>query len=235
MASNPQNAADLARLLKTIADETRLKILGALADRPLTGKELSERFELTPPTISHHMRKLTDSGIVIAERDAQRQWYSLNSDLLLASRRTPVSDAPAQHVRVLGDTDEETAYRTKVIRDFFIGEQLKEIPAQRKKRVIVLQHVLERFDASRSYTEKEVNDLIRPVHEDVAILRRELIDYGFLERERGIYQVSRAGPVRGKQIEQEITGSEQSWLQSLLERITTSTVDANVREKDSIQ
>jgi biotin operon repressor len=235
MPTNPQNASDLARLLKTIADETRLKILGALADRPLTGKELAERFELTPPTISHHMRKLTGSGIVIAERDAQRQRYSLNSDLLLASRRTPVSDIPVQRVQVAGDTDEDVAYRSKVIRDFFIGDQLKEIPAQRKKRVIVLQHVLERFDASRSYTEKEVNERIRPVHEDVATLRRELVDYGFMERERGIYQVSRAGPKRGKHIEQEMTGSEQSWLQSLLERITTSTVDATVREKDSIQ
>jgi DNA-binding HxlR family transcriptional regulator len=222
MAVHTENAAELARLLKVIADETRLKILGALADQPLTGADLAVRLNLTPPTISHHMRKLTDAGIVTSETDAQRHWYRLNADFLLATRRTPIASAQSCPTSQAGDSDEDGAFRSKIIRDFFIGERLRDIPAQRKKRVIVLQHILQRFDAGRTYPESEVNDLLRPVHEDVATLRRELVDYGFMERDRGVYQVSRAGPQRSKQVAQEITGSEQTWLQSLLERVARS-------------
>lgn len=208
------NVADLARLLKVIADETRLRILGAVAERPLTGKDLAERLDLTPPTISHHMRKLTEAGIVTAESDAQRQIYRLNTDLLLASRRTAIG---ARDATAPAPGNEEEAIRRKVISDFFDGERLKNIPAQRKRRVIVLQHLVTRFDPNRTYTEREINDLLRPAHDDVATLRRELVDYGFMQRDRGIYQVTRGAPARSAQVRQEITGDEASWFRSLLE------------------
>lgn len=214
--SAPQSVGDLARLLKVIADETRLRILGALASRPLTGKEIAELLELTPPTISHHMRKLTDAGIVIAESDAQRQWYRLNSDLLADSRRVPLKPEEQSIPESVGDESDDARFRAKVVRDFFDGERLKEIPAQRKRRVIVLQYLMERFDPGRTYKESEINALLKPAHEDVATLRRELIDYGYMERDRGIYQVTRGAPVRDKQISQEITGDEEAWLSSLL-------------------
>ena len=213
---------DLARLLKVIADETRLKILGALANRPMTGKDLADQLELTAPTISHHMRKLTGSGIVLAQRDAQRQWYRLNAALLLGARRVPLTEPANGSIAYVSDDDEDARFRAKTIRDFFEGERLKDIPAQRKKRVIVLQHLMNRFDPSRTHTEREVNDLLRPAHDDVATLRRELVDYGYLQRDHGIYQVSRAGPTRTKQIAQEITGLEGSWLQSLLAHVIST-------------
>lgn len=213
--SQSLDVTDLARLLKVIADETRLRILGALAARSMTGKELAEHLDLSAPTISHHMKKLTEAGVVVMETEAQRHWYRLNGDLLLASKRVPLS-ADAWPAAVPDDLGEDERFRAKVIRDFFDGERLKEIPAQRKRRVIVLQHILERFEPERTYTEREVNEIIRPVHEDVATLRRELVDYGYMLRDRGIYQMARAAPERTHQIAQEITGDEGSWLASLL-------------------
>lgn len=207
---------DLARLLKVIADETRLRILGALATQRLTGKDLAEFLALTPATISHHMRKLVDAGIVIAESDAQRQWYQLNSDLLRSTRSVPLnvpqSPEPAPQ-------DDNEAFRAKVIRDFFRGDALKTIPSQRKRRLIVLQHLMVRFDPDRTYTEREINDLLRSAHEDVATLRRELVDYGYLNRDRGIYQVTRGAPERGATVAQEVTGDEQTWLRQLLDGV----------------
>lgn len=215
MKQPPPSVADLARLLKVIADETRLRILGAIAERPLTGKDLAERLDLTPPTISHHMRKLTDAGIVTAESDAQKQIYSLNTDLLLASRRVPTEDG--RNLPPIADAEsEEDAFRSKVIRDFFDGERLKSIPAQRKRRVVVLQHLVQRFDPTSTYAEREVNDLLRPAHDDVATLRRELVDYGFMQRDHGVYQVTRGAPDRSVQVRQEITGDESAWFRALL-------------------
>ncbi len=106
--------------------------------------------------------------------------------------------------------------RAKVVRNFFDGPRLKKIPRARKKRVIVLQHLLGRFDPKQSYPEKEVNDLLRDAHEDVATLRRELVDYGYLTRNDGIYQVSETTPERSVQVAQEIVGDERAWFRALM-------------------
>jgi biotin operon repressor len=212
---------ELAHLLKVIADETRLRILGAISARPMTGKELADQLNLTPPTISHHMRKLTDAGIVVATSEAQRQWYRLNTEFLDATRRAPIGSHEARATAVEVADDPDARFRSRVIRDFFDGDRLKTIPSQRKRRVIILQHLLERFAVDRTYTEREVNDLLRPAHDDVATLRRELVDYGFMLRDRGIYQVTRAAPERSANVAQELVGDEASWLQALLNRAIT--------------
>src|SRR3712207_3217583 len=82
MTDERSDLAAHVTLLKTIADETRLRILGLLSEREHTGKELAERLELTAPTVSHHMRKLVDAGIVTSTTDAQRHIYGLNTALL---------------------------------------------------------------------------------------------------------------------------------------------------------
>ncbi len=225
MSSTIASVHDLAVLLKVIADETRLRILGALAESPMTGKELAIRLDLTAPTISHHMRKLTEAGIVTATSEAQRQWYRLNTDLLLESRRVPLTGSSTAPVEARNEDD---AFRAKVIRDFFTGDRLEKIPAQRKRRVIVLQHILTRFDPDRTYSEREVNHILRPIHEDVATLRRELVDYGFMERDRGIYQLARGSPARSRQVQQEITGDEGAWLRALLNQaVSIAEPDSN--------
>lgn len=84
-------------------------------------------------------------------------------------------------------------YHATVLARFFDGDRLRSIPARRKPRVAVLLELLRRFGV-RAYAEAEVNDLLRPAHEDVATLRRELVDYGFLARADGVYRLADAGP-----------------------------------------
>lgn len=207
MINDDRSLADRVSLLKVIADETRLRILGLLSERDYTGKELSERLELTPPTVSHHMRKLTDAGVVISTADAQRHIYSLNTALLRDVRKT--NAAPQEKNPALDA-------RQKTLRNFFDGQRLKSIPAQRKQRVIILQALLERFEPGRQYPEREVNDVLSTAHEDVATLRRELVDYGYMVREKGVYEVAETLPPRTAHIAQEITGNEQEWLSALI-------------------
>ncbi|QJD82648.1 DUF2087 domain-containing protein [Cohnella herbarum] len=54
---------------------------------------------------------------------------------------------------------------------------------QEKHKLIVLREVAKRFSADRIYTEKEVNEILMTAYEDYAILRRYLIEYGFMDRE----------------------------------------------------
>lgn len=207
-------------VLKVMADATRLRILGALAERPHTGKELSERLSLTPPTISHHMRKLEDASLVQSVGEAQRHWYHLDTDSLRETSSGVRATSLEVPSRAEAPVDEEGRFRAKVLRDFFDGERLRQIPAQRKKRVVVLQHLLLRFETDRQYPEREVNDLLRLAHDDVATLRRELVDYGYMQRERGLYRVAREPPGRSVQVAQEIVGDERDWLRRLVASAT---------------
>jgi hypothetical protein len=78
-------------------------------------------------------------------------------------------------------------YERRVFRAFVADGRLKAIPAKRKKREVLLRHIAGQFERERVYREKEVNSLLRGFHEDVAFLRRELVDFGFLVRYRGEY------------------------------------------------
>ena len=77
--------------------------------------------------------------------------------------------------------------RDRVLRAFFEEGRLKALPIKMKKRRYALDVFARRFDPGREYTEKEVNDLISPVYGDYCTIRRELADFGFMARDRGVY------------------------------------------------
>jgi hypothetical protein len=74
-----------------------------------------------------------------------------------------------------------------VLARFFRGVQLVEVPAQRAKRLVVLERIALDFEPGRRYAEHEVNELLAIRHPDYATLRRYLVDEGFLDREAGEY------------------------------------------------
>ncbi|MFT3888158.1 MAG: metalloregulator ArsR/SmtB family transcription factor [Arachnia sp.] len=196
-------------LLKTIADPTRLRILGLLAERPRTGAELAAALELTAPTISHHLHRLRDVDIVRAAPDAQRRVWSINQGLLDDVQAPATEPAPVD------------AEQARTLRTFFDGERLRSIPTKRKARVAVLVELLRRFAPGRRYTEREVGDILRRAHDDVALLRRELVDYRYLCRADGIYWVNEEVPDRDATEAQEVPPGEADWLPALLRHAVT--------------
>jgi hypothetical protein len=200
-------------LFKALADPARLRILGCLAERPYAGHELAAQLSLTPPTISHHMRKLTDAGLVAATAEAQSRIYSLRTDELreLASASSP-------------PLEPEDGEEARTLRAFFDGDRLKQIPAQRKKRVVILRHLLTRFNPGQEYNEREVSGILKAANEDFATLRRELVDYGFMTRDKGIYRVATEPPARGATVAQEV-GDETAWFEDLLAQATQRAIN----------
>jgi hypothetical protein len=77
--------------------------------------------------------------------------------------------------------------REKVLASFLVGERLKQIPARRKKLLVVLERLAEGFEPGSRYPEREVNERLTRHHPDFATLRRLLVDYGFLARDHGVY------------------------------------------------
>jgi hypothetical protein len=85
-------------------------------------------------------------------------------------------------------TEEEVRRRDNVLRAFLDESgRLRNIPARRAKRLIVLDHLAQLFEPGEKFEESEVNRRLRAVHVDVAALRRQLVDDGFLTRDRGVY------------------------------------------------
>jgi hypothetical protein len=57
-------------------------------------------------------------------------------------------------------------------------------PVKEKKRIAIIRQLANRFDIGKTYTEQEVNEILKPVYDDYVLLRRHLIDFGFMERTR---------------------------------------------------
>lgn len=64
--------------LKALSDETRLEIVNMLKSGTMCACKILERFSLTQPTLSYHMKQLTDCGLVNVEKDWKWSYYSLN-------------------------------------------------------------------------------------------------------------------------------------------------------------
>ena len=179
--------ADLERVLrffKTLADASRLRMLGALAGGERRVDELAALLELRPPTVSHHLALLRDLGLVRMRAEGNVHFYRLDDDALRALSRDVLS---IERVATFADSLEAEAWERKVLRDFFDGERLKEIPASRKKRAVVLKRLAYEFRHDVRYRETEVNEVLLRHHADPATLRRELVGAGLLERDQSVY------------------------------------------------
>ena len=65
--------------------------------------------------------------------------------------------------------------------------RLRTMPARRHRRLMLLDHLAQLFEPGERFLETEVNRRLRAVHDDVAMLRRYLVDEGFLDRRDGVY------------------------------------------------
>jgi hypothetical protein len=84
--------------------------------------------------------------------------------------------------------DDALQDRDAVLRAFLAADgSLKAIPTKVRKRLVVLNEIAQQFDVGRTYDESAVNNAVRAWHEDVAALRRYLVEEGFLERRDGVY------------------------------------------------
>ena len=76
----------------------------------------------------------------------------------------------------------------RVLSNFLDAEgRLHTIPTRRAKRLVVLDHLAQRFEPGRVYTEAEVVEVLVEFHPDHAALRRYLVDEQFMTREDGRY------------------------------------------------
>ena len=174
---------ELVIFFKALADSNRLKIVGLLAEKSYSVEELAELLQLKPSTVSHHLSRLSEAGLVKAHSESYYNVYRLDQSVLEEKARTMFTQVELSNVAAEVDAD---AYDKKVIRDYTRKDgSLKTLPAQRKKLEAILRYVVKAFDAEKRYSEKQVNEILKRYHEDTATLRRELVGFGLMQREGG--------------------------------------------------
>jgi len=172
-------------LLKALADANRLAIASMLYREDCYVELLASRLNLTSATTCHHLKKMEEAGVVTCRRTQFYQMYSLNREILSLPLEAFLQTEP--------DTvDADRKYRDEILSNFIRNGKLHTIPAQRKKREIVFDHMLRDLQPDTDYTEAQINGLILAYHEDYCTIRREMIACGKLTRERDIYRLPAA-------------------------------------------
>ena len=178
------NLEERAQLFKALGHPARLLMLNLIQQKPRHGEELAAILNLKPATISHHLAKLTEIGLLMSTKDQYYQMFSLVEDLL----KKPLGDIVRMSQPSLTNEVAADAYKQKVINTFFKQGRLIRLPTQLKKMQVILELIVQEFEPEQTYTEKEVNFILLDFHEDVATLRRSLVEQGLMTRSQGIYR-----------------------------------------------
>ena len=170
----------LLAFFKAMANESRLRIVGLIAERERSVQELAQLLGLKEPTVSHHLAALRALGLVSVRVDGVTHWNRLEPEALTGFNRALLDRGAVARLGEPRETD-----RARVIGNFLNEDgTLKHLPASRRKRWLVLEWLMEGFDEGQRYREAEVNDILQQRHWDSATMRREMVGYRMLARRR---------------------------------------------------
>ena len=175
----------LLQFFKVLGNKNRLQILGLLANEERNVGELALMLGLKEPTVSHHLALLKELGLVDTRPEGNLRLYRLNQKALEKMNKDIFS--PKQLAALVDVRKSEETWEEKVLKAFVANGRLLDIPARRKKRLVVLTWLVQQLDPTRQYHELELNDWLKQFHDDCASLRRYMVEEQLLIRERNTY------------------------------------------------
>lgn len=181
----------LVLVLKALSDPSRLRIVGLIAEHGRTLEDIAPNVRLSPRVVARHLDLLVAARLVEARPGPRPFTYTLRIDTLHEIGRAIAELEGAAEARqaaadLAAGRDPEEA---RVLRAFIVDGRLSSIPAQERKRAVVLRYLRDEvFTEDRGYPEKEVNQRLALFHADVASLRRYMVDGGLVTRQAGVYR-----------------------------------------------
>ncbi len=174
----------LVKLFKALGDHSRLEIVKALIKKPMYVEILAQCLQLNASTVSFHLKKLQECGLVTASREQYYMVYTLEDSLIATPIKTLIANASNLET---APNDKEKEYQTKVLSTFLVNGKLTRLPIQRKKRRIILEYIAGQFAWDTAYPEREFSLSLSEFHEDFCTLRREMICEKLFLRKDAIY------------------------------------------------
>jgi hypothetical protein len=155
-------------LVALLAEPDRLKALAAVALGANSLPDVADYAGLLPKTAAKALSRLVAGGLV---EGGSGEGYRVRQETFREAARRPADEA-----------DDAEDPGNEVLRRFIHKGRLLAIPVAHSKRLVVLDHLAGLFEPGRRYPEPEVNELLGRYHPDYAMLRRYLVDDGFLDR-----------------------------------------------------
>ena len=192
------------KVLACIGNNDRLNILLALLRQPMTVAALVEKCGYNSTgQVYHHLKPLVAADLITEDKDSAKGTYIVKPHrvqgiiMLLAGIHDMIDiqystgSWGAENEVHNGATMVDERYMVtaeeceKIISTYFETSSplvLKLLPPKEKKKLVILRVISEQFEKDRRYSETEVNQILKLIHEDYATIRRYLIEYGFMER-----------------------------------------------------
>lgn len=167
---------EMLDFVKALSDPDRLRIVGLLSQGGATREQVAERLKLSPKDSLNHLAFLEFVGAIHQEDGL----YSLNDERLAVMAKEKLAEQRPVFV-----PDEALDKKSKKVLKAHLNADgsIKQVPLQPVKLKPILDYLIQFFEFDVTYTEKEINTIIRRFNEDTAGLRRDLVDAGMLARE----------------------------------------------------
>ncbi len=165
------------RLVGLMAEPARRRVVAALILASGDLQDLAERTGLDNREVVDAVDRLQTAGLV--EHGADGTLILLEELFKIAARTGATSADRPTASEVVGDE--------QILAKSIVDGRLVHLPRKRSKRLVVLDRLAQEFEPGRHYSEREVNQTLRPFDGDVAALRRYLVDERFLDRAGGSY------------------------------------------------
>lgn len=163
--------------------EIQRKVLTMMA-MGLSDKEIAANLGIAQSTIRNHRYKLR-------EKERQAKLFLTVMELLQKNTNKKINSLDAEIIRdahktatTLDDRYNITDKESEGILKIYMDETgaLKSYPVKEKRKLVVLKEIAGNFSKGKTYTENEVNRILKRIYEDYPTIKRALIEYGFLER-----------------------------------------------------
>lgn len=169
--------SDPTEFLRLAVDRIRLALLGDAAVRQVDVARVAAALDEPVPKVERALGRLRGAGLIDAD-------LRLDVAVLRQIASQLPELAPADDAVLSGTWSEEERL---VLARFFERDRLREIPAARAKRLVVLERIVQEFEPGLRYDEREVDRRLQLFHPDHAALRRYLVDEGLMTRVHGSY------------------------------------------------
>lgn len=179
-------------MVRAVSDMNRLTMLRILAQNERSISQLASEMSLPESAVVGHIKQLHSTGFLQLRMADNQQVYRFNPQPItrlqdyigqlgqpLAQIEPAVSDN--RWIDELDFSDEEK----KILVGHTFNGRLTHFPTKDKQWFAILRWIAAQFEMGVRYPEKQVNAIITTIHEDYATIRRSLVEFGFMARERG--------------------------------------------------
>lgn len=172
------------------------KELLRLMGQGLSDSQIAAQMRVTPSTVRHQR-------FVFREKAKQARLFLALYEIASGKGRKPQDEVIEIHSGA-EQLDERfvvtRAEEEKILSLAFSSLsplKLKHFPVKEKKKVVILERIAGQFSPGKRYTESEVNAILKGIYEDYVTIRRYLIEYGYMDRERDCSFYWRKGEGQG--------------------------------------